>query len=52
MRAIPHPTEATMPDPKPWHEQDEFWERVWPVLFDAQRLADAPADVDNIIALG
>ena len=40
-----------MPDPKPWHEQDEFWDHVCPVLFGTQRLADAPADVDNLIAL-
>lgn len=40
-----------MSDPKPWHEQDDFWDRVSPVLFDTRRLADPPADVDNIIAL-
>ena len=40
-----------MTDPKPWHEDDEFWERWEPVMFTQQRLANTPAEVEQIIAL-
>ena len=35
----------------PWHEQDEFWEKVTPVLFPPRRVENAPGDVDNIVSL-
>jgi len=40
-----------MAEAKPWHEQDDFWETVSPMLFPERRWADTPAEVDNLIAL-
>jgi SAM-dependent methyltransferase len=34
-----------------WHEDDELWAAVEPVLFTASRLAAAPAEVDGIVRL-
>ena len=36
---------------EPWHEDDAFWETWGPVLFTRQRLADAPVEVERIVAL-
>jgi SAM-dependent methyltransferase len=38
-------------DQASWHSQDAFWEMVEPVIFNPQRLASAPADVEKIIRL-
>ena len=35
----------------PWHEQDTFWETVAPVLFVERRWSDAPAEVEQVLAL-
>lgn len=40
-----------MPESKPWHEDDFFWETWGPVMFTQQRLADAVEQVANIISL-
>ncbi len=40
-----------MPEMKPWHEQDIFWETVAPVLFTQQRWSDASAEVDKVLSL-
>jgi len=33
-----------------WHESDEFWETIAPMLFDEQRLAATPLEVDLVTA--
>jgi len=35
----------------PWHEDDDFWQTVAPVLFGQARLDAAPAEVEQVIAL-
>lgn len=40
-----------MQNPKPWHEQDDFWESFAPVLFAQRRWSDAAAEVENLISL-
>ena len=40
-----------MPEMKPWHEQDAFWEAFEPVLFSQRRLSDAAAQVEKVLAL-
>lgn len=40
-----------MNDKKPWHEDDEFWKAVEPVLFNAQAVERAPEEIDRIINL-
>ena len=40
-----------MHDVEPWHEDDSFWEAVDPVLFGERRWANAPGQVEQIIAL-
>ncbi len=40
-----------MEDTKAWHEQDVFWETVYPILFTERRLSDASAEADKIISL-
>jgi SAM-dependent methyltransferase len=35
----------------PWHEQDEFWLAVEPILFARRRMADAPTEVERVMAL-
>lgn len=40
-----------MQNPKPWHEQDDFWETVAPILFVERRWSDAPAEVEQVISL-
>lgn len=40
-----------MSDRSSWHNQDAFWEMVEPMLFDQQRQASAPAEVEKIVAL-
>jgi len=40
-----------MPEIKPWHEQDAFWEAFEPVLFPQRRLSDAAAQVEKVLAL-
>ncbi len=40
-----------MSETAPWHEDDSFW-RIWgPVMFTAERIADAARQVDQIVAL-
>lgn len=34
-----------------WHEDDGFWTAFEPILFDAQRMADAPRDTEAVINL-
>jgi SAM-dependent methyltransferase len=34
-----------------WHENDEFWANLEPILFTDQRLANAPIEVDRVVAL-
>jgi SAM-dependent methyltransferase len=36
---------------KAWHEQDEFWETVAPILFGPRRWADTPAEVEKVVSL-
>jgi len=36
---------------KSWHEQDRFWETVYPILFSPRRLSDAAGEVDRMISL-
>jgi SAM-dependent methyltransferase len=40
-----------MPKVKPWYEDDKFWRTCAPVLFSERRRADAPGEVDQIVAL-
>lgn len=40
-----------MPQAKPWHEQDTFWDTVAPILFVQRRWTDAPAEVEQVISL-
>jgi SAM-dependent methyltransferase len=40
-----------MQEGKPWHEQDEFWETVAPILFAERRWSDAPAEVEEVVSL-
>jgi SAM-dependent methyltransferase len=40
-----------MPRVKPWYENDKFWRTCAPVLFSERRRADAPGEVDQIVAL-
>ena len=35
----------------PWHEDDDFWQTVAPVLFGQARLDAAPAEVEQVVAL-
>ena len=35
----------------PWHEQDEFWLAVEPFLFARRRMADAPTEAEQAVAL-
>ncbi len=34
-----------------WHERDDFWDTFAPLMFDEQRWAAAPAEVDQVLAL-
>jgi SAM-dependent methyltransferase len=36
---------------KPWHEQDELWERTAPAMFSERLIAAAPQDVADIVTL-
>lgn len=36
---------------RPWHEQDGFWDAFEPVIFDRQRRALAPGEIERLIAL-
>jgi SAM-dependent methyltransferase len=36
---------------KPWHENDDFWTTVAPVLFVQRRWEDAPAEVGQVVSL-
>jgi SAM-dependent methyltransferase len=40
-----------MQQAKPWHEQDDFWKTVAPVLFVARRWEDAPTEVGQVVSL-
>ncbi len=40
-----------MTNPRPWHEDDSFWHTWGPVMFTAQRIADAAKQVDLILTL-
>ena len=40
-----------MQEAQPWHEQDEFWETVAPILFAQRRWSDAPAEVEEVVSL-
>ena len=40
-----------MPESKPWHEQDEFWDTFAPTLFTADHWTRAPEEVDHIVSL-
>ena len=42
---------VTMHETKCWHELDEFWNTVEPVLFSDRRMENAPVEVDRIINL-
>ena len=43
--------DAEIIDKKPWHEDDQFWEQWGPMMFTQQRLANTPAEVEQIINL-
>ena len=34
-----------------WHEDDEFWEQLVPLLFDESRAGNASEQVENIVRL-
>jgi SAM-dependent methyltransferase len=36
---------------KPWHEQDDFWQTVAPILFTSKRISDANEEVEQLISL-
>ena len=36
---------------KPWHDDDEFWKAVEPVLFTRSHMENAPAEVDSVLEL-
>ena len=36
---------------KPWHEDDEFWQTMAPFMFGEQSWENAPAQVDQLVAL-
>ncbi|MEK7353263.1 MAG: class I SAM-dependent methyltransferase, partial [Chloroflexota bacterium] len=40
-----------MQQTKPWHEDDSFWQTWGPLMFPAQRIADATEEVTKIIKL-
>lgn len=40
-----------MQEPKPWHEQDEFWDTFAPTLFTEEHWSRAPEEVEHIISL-
>jgi len=40
-----------MGEPKPWHEEESFWETVGPVLFGPRRWETAPAEVEAMASL-
>lgn len=40
-----------MQEVKPWHEDDSFWQTWGPLMFTAQRIADATEEVAKIIKL-
>jgi SAM-dependent methyltransferase len=40
-----------MSDQDAWHSQDAFWELVAPVAFNQERLASAPAEVEQLVKL-
>lgn len=40
-----------MKETKPWHERDDFWETVSPILFSQRRRSNAPIEVEQIISL-
>jgi len=40
-----------MPESRPWHEDDAFWETWGPMMFSERRLSNTPADVDSILSL-
>ncbi len=40
-----------MQETQPWYEQDTFWDTVAPTLFTRQRWSDAPAEVEQVVAL-
>ena len=40
-----------MEETKPWHEQEDFWKTVAPILFSWRRWLNAPAEVEQIISL-
>jgi hypothetical protein len=35
----------------PWHEDDRFWEMRYELMFGASRWANAPVEVDQLLAL-
>jgi len=35
----------------PWHEQNGFWEMVYPILFSQRRLSETLTEVDSIMSL-
>lgn len=37
--------------PKPWYEDDFFWETVSPILFKERRLLETPKDIENLVSL-
>jgi 2-polyprenyl-3-methyl-5-hydroxy-6-metoxy-1,4-benzoquinol methylase len=41
----------TQKNGQPWHEEDEFWDSFGQVMFDEQRRALAPAEVQRLIGL-
>jgi SAM-dependent methyltransferase len=40
-----------MSDKDTWHDEDRFWETFEPILFNPERLSDAEAEVDQLLAL-
>jgi SAM-dependent methyltransferase len=40
-----------MNNKKPWHDDDELWETVEPLLFHTEQMERAPEEVDRIISL-
>ena len=40
-----------MSEDKPWHEDDDFWETLYPLLFSERRWEAVEAEADAIIEL-
>jgi SAM-dependent methyltransferase len=38
-------------DARGWHEDESFWLRASPVMFNAKRLAETPSEVDRVLSL-